>query len=735
MALIATMLVPFCAARATTPVIGPNVNLSQLAGNQFEPAIAINPANTQQIFIAARNEIGGLATARSIDGGATWTRALIATSTIPQPGDVPRAYGNVSVSWDGLGNLFMTYLVQGSPRSATYVGLAVSHDGGATFASPTGVGTVLLLPAIYPPLAGDQPTVTTGPGTAGNPGSVWLTYFTLGGIAVSGASVSASGATGPFTSVSLPAQPPGVNYGDIAVGPNGEVAVTYGPNSGSTGGTVYVQVDPDGAGPSPFAPPVAAAPTNVGGFTFIPAQPNWGVDPEAGLAWDRTNGPHRGRLYLVYTDATAPGGPDTNIMLTYSDTAGASWSPPVRVNDDAGTSSQFLPRLSLDQTTGAIAITWYDARNSPTNTQAQYWGAFSTDGGATFTPNFQISTGMSDQARSIAALRKADYGDYTGNAFAGGMLVPAWADNANSTGDNPDGSTDFDVYTAIVQLPAGVPPAVTLSFPAPPASGWFTAGPVAGSLAASSAGSMISRVDCTNASVGAVTGLGTGAATAPLSVSALGVTPVSCTATDANGLTSTPATATIQLDSVAPGLAPALVPASLTPLLNAVVTALPNASDNLSGLASAGCGAVSTATLGPNSVACFATDNAGDTANASLAYVVSLSVANLAVAPVRPVHPAQAVRVSLQLVDASGSPIGDGLAATLGGKGACGVTATLIAGAAQCLGYDRAHHVFRGRLAIPTATTTGTYPLAVSASAGGAPVAAGSAFVQVVADR
>lgn len=289
---------------------------------------------------------------------------------------------------------------------------------------------------------------------------MWVTYFSLGGIWVSGAGVSSTGAVGAFNSQPLPGQPASVNFGDIAVGPSGEVLVTYGPNSGASG-KIYTQFDSDGLGPNPFMAPVEVTAVNLG-FSYIPAQPNWGIDPEAGLAYDRTYGTHRGRAYLVYTDAPVPGSYDTNIFVRYSDNQGTTWSAPVRVNNDAGANSQFLPHLSLDQATGALAVTWYDARNSPANETAQYFGAFSTDGGATFGPNFQISAGTSNQANSIAALKKTDYGDYTGNAFAGGRLLPAWADNSNSTGDNPDGATEFEIYTAIVQTGSDVtPPAVT----------------------------------------------------------------------------------------------------------------------------------------------------------------------------------------------------------------------------------------------------------------------------------
>ena len=445
--LVATL---FQSGYAAAQTIGPNLNLTKAPGNQYETSVAINPNNNNQIFIVSRNEVGGLYTARTSDGGLNWTAQLIATKASPPAGDIPRAYGNASAAWDGYGNLFLAYLSQGGSGTATYVTLALSTDGGANFYSPTGVGnSLLLIGAVF----GDQPTVTVGPGSGGFPGSVWVTFWSQGGIWVSGAGVSGIGAVGTFGSQVLPLQPTGMNFWDIAVGPSGEVIVTYGPNSGSSG-TLYTQIDSDGLGAVPFSSPAVIANVNLGGFTSIPAQPNWGVDPEVGLAYDRTTGPHRGRLYAVYTDAPAIGSADTNIFVVYSDNAGASWSAPVRVNDDTGVNSQFLPHLSLDQSTGAIAVTWYDARNSAANNTAQYFGAFSTDYGATFGPNFQISTGTSNQANSVAALKKTDYGDYTGNAFVGGRLVPAWADNSNSTGDNPDGATEFEVYTAIVEAPA-----------------------------------------------------------------------------------------------------------------------------------------------------------------------------------------------------------------------------------------------------------------------------------------
>jgi hypothetical protein len=147
--------------------------------------------------------------------------------------------------------------------------------------------------------------------------------------------------------------------------------------------------------------------------------------------------------------------------VRYSDDNGTTWSDGLRVNDDQTTNSQFLPKISLDPTTGNLAVVWYDARadlgtggpgdtDGIPNDDAQFWGAFSTDGGVSFGPNIQISAGTSN---SHASGNGIDYGDYDGLSFYGGLAHPAWSDNSNSTGTNPDGALhQLDIYTAAVPL-------------------------------------------------------------------------------------------------------------------------------------------------------------------------------------------------------------------------------------------------------------------------------------------
>ena len=78
--------------------------------------------------------------------------------------------------------------------------------------------------------------------------------------------------------------------------------------------------------------------------------------------------------------------------------------------------------------------------------------------------NSRVSgTGKSNANLAYAALdsSRLDYGDYSDIAFQNGVFFSIWADNSNSTGDNPS-ETDpicgctkqkFDIYTRKVIVP------------------------------------------------------------------------------------------------------------------------------------------------------------------------------------------------------------------------------------------------------------------------------------------
>jgi hypothetical protein len=450
------------ALHVTTLTVGNNVNISRLAGNHQEGAIGIDPTNNQRLFAFSNTETAGTFAAFSTDGGVTWNSSQGPNDMTPNNfliGDgqdtLPAANGDPTVSFDALGNLFVGYLSLSPTREVV---LIISTDGGANFQQL----------ATFPATGADQPTVVAGPGSAGAMASVWLTYRGNGGVQVHGAAINGVGAAnvGAFTAAVAVAT--AGNFGDIAIGPAGQVAVTYqNPAGGQGASTLFVHTDPDGLGPMPFGAAVTATTTNVGGFDAIPPQPERTVDAEAGLAYDLSNGPRAGRLYLVYTDEATDESNDTNVFVRFFDPTSTAWSNAVQVNDDMTTNSQFLPKIAVDPSNGNVGVSWHDSRNdlgmggagdtdNLVNTNAQLFATVSTDGGATFLPNVQVSAGTSQESGSEppgAGFADLDYGDYTGLAFRNGALFPIWADNSNSTGDNPAGAlSTMDIYTARVTV-------------------------------------------------------------------------------------------------------------------------------------------------------------------------------------------------------------------------------------------------------------------------------------------
>ena len=153
---------------------------------------------------------------------------------------------------------------------------------------------------------------------------------------------------------------------------------------------------------------------------------------------------------MVYTDAPTTSSTDLNIFTRYSDNDGATWSSAHRVNTDLTSNSQFFSKIALDPVTGNIAVVWYDCRNSAGNNRVELWGTVSTDGGQTFLPEVKISAGSTS---GVGLGSGNELGDYLGLDFYNNVFHPCWADDSNSTGDNPNGTSNLDFYTAAVTVP------------------------------------------------------------------------------------------------------------------------------------------------------------------------------------------------------------------------------------------------------------------------------------------
>ena len=206
----AAMLLLAAGSSAFPPAlfVGGNINITKLAGSDAEGLIVVNPVNPDQLFFT----VNGFTARRSIDGGFNWTSAASGID----PAKI--CCDNVAV-WDDFGNLFLADLNLKPGFVVDTIPFFYSVDGGASFKTGKSIykGDV------------DQPAIDAGGGADGSKRSVWVTWNTAGTIYASGAEVKGLGKVGSWSKAqAAPGSATidtGGQFGDVAVGPDGQVLV------------------------------------------------------------------------------------------------------------------------------------------------------------------------------------------------------------------------------------------------------------------------------------------------------------------------------------------------------------------------------------------------------------------------------------------------------------------------------------------------------------------------------
>lgn len=370
--------------------VGPFDNYQISTTNGFaETDIAVSPRNPN-LFVASDNRVTGFSGTPlvyySTDGGVNWGNTSISSNQ-----------GDPVFCADSLGNFYLAVLNNG-------IRLLKSTNNGVSW---TNLGNIVTnANADKEWIAADQ---TGGPFQ----NHVYMAYVNFS----TGASVDFWRSTNNGTSWSFVG-----NMGtgtpnpgpDVAVGPNGRVYLAW-----YNGGTV-VRVSTDGG--ATFNPQVQASlhstPGSINGSGRYVLKTDIRVNAMPHIAVDMSSGSRRGYIYNVY--ATNPPGPDAaDIYCTRSTDGGATWSSgsPVRVNDDAGFTDQWMCDVSVDNQ-GRVWAMWWDSRNDdPNNLLTETYGAVSIDGGLTFT-NFKISNQNFNPA-TVKIFQGANHyylGDYQGIA-------------------------------------------------------------------------------------------------------------------------------------------------------------------------------------------------------------------------------------------------------------------------------------------------------------------------------
>ncbi|MCZ6492796.1 MAG: hypothetical protein O6933_01830, partial [Planctomycetota bacterium] len=431
-----------------------NSNPSTFGRPQVEPGVASNPANLLQLVAGfgdyqnsppAFDAAPGVAL--SLDGGESWF-APAGGAIVPNPPGFIwgnrflanyLAAGDSAVAW-GLGDT-VYFSTLGFHANASPPGGDCAAGGLYVYRSDDG-GEHWTLPAAGPAIANTQTVFRDKEYIAAdaNPaspfaGNVYMTWdddvysgcpqdfgqnFVVRRLRFSISSDSARTWSAPILVAS------GCVIAPIpAVAADGDVYVAwYDCNVGvrmlvrksTNGGVSFGSTVVVAAGLDPPPNPLIGS-----NFRVNAAFPSIATDPT-----DSDN------VYVTWSSNN--GASQTDVFVSRSLNGGASWSPALRVNDDpiGNPRDQFFPWMSVGAD-GTVRIIWGDDRLDLVNPGGKLFDIFmaeSTDQGASFSPNFRVTTTSSNP--DFDGFGGTFIGDYFGLSASG---VPVWDDMRNFNQD------------------------------------------------------------------------------------------------------------------------------------------------------------------------------------------------------------------------------------------------------------------------------------------------------------
>ncbi|HEX4953698.1 MAG TPA: sialidase family protein [Thermoanaerobaculia bacterium] len=150
-----------------------------------------------------------------------------------------------------------------------------------------------------------------------------------------------------------------------------------------------------------------------------------------------------GHVHVVYTkDPDATGSGDVvNVYYRKSVDNGTTWSTEFLVNDDATTTDQYQPSMSVSAE-GVVTISYYSRQlDTVNNTLLDYYSRQSPDNGATFNASVRISD-VSTPIFLDPGLATCYHGDYDTQISFDGFVNLIWSDDRNIQG----GHNDPDIF-------------------------------------------------------------------------------------------------------------------------------------------------------------------------------------------------------------------------------------------------------------------------------------------------
>jgi hypothetical protein len=367
-----------------------------------EPSLYVNPLNPLNIIAGANTDNFYY----TFDGGKTWDEGKL-------PG--PVVWGDPVLYFDNLGNAYYVHL---GFYDDTGIYMSRSSDGGRTWSS-----SVRIFGRKGSEPFEDKPWIASDRSGSPYKNNLYLSwtqfdkYHSDNPLDSSRILFTRSTNAGDNFSAPIVISDKGGDARDgdstvegavPCVGPEGQIYVAW---SGERG----IQFDRSFDGGLTFGTDVFVT-EQVGGWSYdIP-----GLYRCNGLPFtdcDISESPYKGNVYINFSDSRNG---DHDIFLVRSGDSGATWSEPVRVNDDSigNGKEQFMSHFTVDRGTGDIYVLFYDRRNYD-DTQTDVYLAVSKDGGKTFT-NQKISES------SFIPVKAVFFGDYINIHALNGVYSAIW---------------------------------------------------------------------------------------------------------------------------------------------------------------------------------------------------------------------------------------------------------------------------------------------------------------------
>ena len=423
-------------------------------GTDFgEPYVATNP-NDYRNSATAYNINNYYVTTNGID----WVKKGVSF-----PGS--SAIGDPVLTYDSIGNLYYAQLYQIGSLYGIWV--AKSTDKGLTFSTAVSAYSSTTGLADKEWICADQ---TSGPYS----NNLYLGWRQFGS---SGMRIVRS--TNGGVTWSTPISLSGDQGAYVSVGANGSIQggnIYFGCTSGNS-----IRVYRSSDGGASFGAGVSAVTGILGPGTVCAGRNTMKncirTDYFPRMAADNSYTSSRGNVYVVY--AANPVGTDlADVYLARSTDYGTTWSTPIRINDDATTTDQWMPAISVDKKSGKVFVYWYDSRNDPAgNLLTEMWGSHSTNGGVSFVQNYKISNAQfNPNLMAVGQPGGENYmGDYIGNSsVTSSTSINTFMDARNSNlGSYISYGPDFAMISNITQKYLNNNDSVSITVKVPSTRGGF----------------------------------------------------------------------------------------------------------------------------------------------------------------------------------------------------------------------------------------------------------------------